>query len=112
MRELRERHGIVVATPGQQFARVVFLAGTGFAALPIALTVGLSSANVRTYLEIYEARRWQSRYADRYREIALIGDQHFRAEDQKRRPALRPPRSSGARRRPKSQALERAGCHL
>jgi hypothetical protein len=84
----------------QHFARVVFLLGKGFKPLQIALTVGISSANVQTYLEIYEATRWQSRYADRYREIELIGDQHFSAEDQKKGPASRPPRSSGARRRP------------
>jgi len=143
VRELRECHGIVVATRGQQkdigptvshkgvaighwlggceplevarkinhslhaverylqhFARVVFLAGKEFAPLQIALTVGISSANVKTYLEIYEATRWQSRYADRYREIELIGDQHFSGEDQKKGPASRPPRSNGARRRP------------
>ena len=143
IRELRERHGIVIATRGQQkdigptvshkgvaikhwlggceplevarkinhslhaverylqhFARVVFLAGKEFAPLQIALTVGISSANVRTYLEIFEATRWQSRYADRYGEIELIGDQHFSAEDQKKGPASRPPRSSGARRQP------------
>ena len=83
----------------QPFARVVFLAGKELVPLQIALTVGISSANGKTYLEIYEATRWQSRYADRYREIALIGDQHFSAEDQKKGSALRPPRSNGARRR-------------
>ena len=83
----------------QHFSRVVFLLGKDFAPLQIALTVGLSSANVQTYREIYEATRWQSRYSDRYREIELIGDQHFAAEDQKKGPAS-PPRSlSGARRR-------------
>jgi biotin operon repressor len=143
IRALRERHGIVVATRGQQkdigpsvshkgvaighwlggceplevarkinhslhaverylqhFARVVFLVGKGFEPLQIALTVGISSANVRTYLQIHEATHWQSRYADRYREIELIGDQHFSAEDQKKGPASRLPRSNGARRRP------------
>ena len=143
IRGLRERHGIMVATRGQQkdigptvshkgvaidhwlkgceplevarkinhslhaverylqhFSRVVFLSGKGFEPLQIALTVGISSANVKTYLEIYEATHWQSRYADRYREIALIGDQHFAAEDQKKGPASRPASSSGARRRP------------
>jgi hypothetical protein len=79
---------------------VVFLAGKEFAPLQIALTVGISLANVKTYLEIYEATRWQSRYADRYREIELIGEKHFSAEDQKKGPASRPPRSNGARRRP------------
>jgi DNA-binding CsgD family transcriptional regulator len=84
----------------QHFARVAFLSGKGFAPLQIALTVGISSANVKTYLEIHEATHWQSRYADRYREIALIGDRHFAAEDQKKGPASQPRRSSGARRRP------------
>jgi len=142
IRELREHHGIVVATRGQQkdigptvshkgvaighwcggceplevarkinhslhaverylqhFSRVVFLSGKGFEALQIALTVGISSANVNTYLEIYEATRWQSRYADRYREIALLGDQHFSAEDEKKGPASPPAKCSGAGRR-------------
>jgi len=84
----------------QHFARMVFLAGKGFEPLQIALTVGISSANVKTYLEIHEATHWQSRYADRYREIALIGDQHFAAEDEKKGPVSRLPRSSGARRQP------------
>jgi predicted transcriptional regulator len=79
---------------------VVFLVGKGFEPLQIALTVGISSANVKTYLQIHEATRWQSRYADRYREIELIGDQHFSAKDQKKGSALQLPRSNGARRRP------------
>ena len=143
IRQLREGHGIVVATRGQQkdmgpsvshkgvairhwlegseplevarkinhslhaverylqhFSRVVFLLGKGFEPLQIALTVGISSANVKTYLEIHEATHWQSRYADRFREIALIGEQHFTAEDEKKGPASRRANSSGARRRP------------
>jgi hypothetical protein len=64
----------------QHFARVVYLADKGFAPRQIALTAGISSATVKPYLEISEATRWQSRHAARYREIELIGDQHFAAE--------------------------------
>lgn len=84
----------------QHFSRVVFLVGKGFEPLQIALTVGLSSANVKTYLEIFQATHWQTRYADRYREVELIGDQHFVAEDQKKGSASQRPSSNGVRRRP------------
>lgn len=89
----------------QHFARVVFLAGRGFEPLQI------SSANVKTYLEIYQATRWQSRYADRYREIALIGDQHFSGEDQKR-DLLRGRRGQTSPGGGHEQTFERADCHL
>ena len=69
----------------QRFSRVAFFLRKGFEPLQIALTVGISSANVKTYLEIDEAPRGQSRYADRYRAIALIGDQRFAAGELRRR---------------------------
>jgi hypothetical protein len=84
----------------QHFSRVVFLARKKFELLQIALTVGISSASVRTYLEIYQKTHWQSRFAQRFEEIDLIGAQHYEAEDAKKGVHSQPPRRSGDGRRP------------
>lgn len=72
------------------FSRCVFLRRKGFHPLEIALTVGISSAGVGTYLDIYEAQRGSPEYARRFEEIDLIGASHFEAEDAKKGGPLRP----------------------
>ena len=67
----------------QHFSRVVFLARKGFHPLQIALTVGISSAGVATYLDIYQTYKPQV-YQRRYKEIDLIGETHYEAEDEKK----------------------------
>ena len=84
----------------QRFSRVVFLHRKGFPFLQIALTVGISSSAVSTYLEIYDKTRWQSQYHARYEEIDLIGAQHYEAEDAKKGGPSRPQKRNGAWRRP------------
>jgi hypothetical protein len=67
------------------FSRVVFLATKpGFHPLQIALTVGISTASVKTYLDIYEAHRKKPEFKARLEEIELIGASHFEAEDAKK----------------------------
>lgn len=73
------------------FCRCVFLLRQDFQPLQIALTVGISSAGVRTYLDIYELQKDQKAFASRFEEIDLIGKTHFEAEDQKKGAPLRPP---------------------
>lgn len=83
------------------FCRVVFLVRKGFHPLQIALTVGISSGGVRTFLDIYETHGKKPEYAWRFEEIDLIGASHFEAEDaQKGGPSPGPGTSSTSRRRP------------
>ena len=72
------------------FSRCVFLRRKGFHEVEIALTVGISSAGVRTYLDIYESQRGSPEYAYRFQEIDLIGASHFEAEDAKKGGPSRP----------------------
>ena len=63
------------------FCRVAFLARKGFHPMQIALTVGISSGSVRTFLDIYEAHGKKPEYAKRFEELDLVGAQHFEVED-------------------------------
>jgi len=126
LRELREKHGIHVATRGQQkdigpgvshrgvalrlwlegkepvevarhinhslhaveryiqhFSRVVFLSRKRFHPLQIALTVGISTATVGTYVEIYHSHKKEV-YQRRFEEIDLIGESHYEAKDEEK----------------------------
>jgi biotin operon repressor len=81
------------------FCRVVFLLRKGLHPMQIALTVGISSGGVRTFLDIYDAHRKKPEYARRFQEIDLIGAQHYEAEDLKKGgPTLRPEASRSSRR--------------
>jgi hypothetical protein len=68
----------------QHFSRVAFLKRKEFHPLQIALTVGISTAAVDTYLELYEKTHWKTQFRGRYEEIDLIGAQHYEAEDLKK----------------------------
>lgn len=82
------------------FCRVVYLVRKDFHPHQIALTVGISSGGVRTFLDIYEAHRKKPEYARRFEEIDLIGATHYEAEDlEKGGPSLGPA-TSNANRRP------------
>lgn len=83
------------------FCRVVFLVRKGFHPLQIALTVGISSGGVRTFLDIYEAHRKKPEYEWRFQEIDLIGAQHFEAEDLKKGGPSPGPATSSTPRRPR-----------
>lgn len=68
----------------QHFSRVVFLHRKGFALLQIALTVGISSTSVQTYLTLYESFKRKRSCKSRLREMDCIGLQHYQAEDEKK----------------------------
>jgi len=76
------------------FCRCVFLRRKGFHELQIALTVGISSGSVRTFLDIYEAHRKTPEYARRFEEIDLIGATHYEAEDLKKGGPTQQPETS------------------
>lgn len=82
------------------FCRVVYLVRKGFHPHQIALTVGISSGGVRTFLEIYEAHRKKPEYARRFEEIDLIGATHYEAEDLEKGGPSRGLEASNASRRP------------
>lgn len=67
----------------QHFSRVVFLVRKRFHPLQIALTVGISTAAVNTYLDVYH-RYKKKVYNGRFEEIDLIGESHWEVEDAKK----------------------------
>lgn len=84
----------------QRFSRVVFLRWKGFAPVQITLTVGISSANVQTYLEIYETYRHKRAARHRFEEMERIGAEHYQAEDAKKGGHLHGGNASDEWRRP------------
>ena len=68
----------------QHFCRVVFLLWKGLRPLEIALTVGISSANVQSYLDLYDRHKRSTRHRARFEEIEIIAGPHYTAEDQKK----------------------------
>ncbi len=82
----RDTHHSLHATERyiQQFSRVSFLRRKDFFPLQIALTIGISTAAVDAYLELYESTHWMTQYRERYDEIDIIGAQHYEAEDGKK----------------------------
>lgn len=83
------------------FCRVVFLRRKDFHELQIALTVGISSGGVRTFLDIYETHRKKPEYARRFEEIDMIGAQHFEAEDLEKGGSMHELETSSTNRRPR-----------
>ena len=83
------------------FCRVVYLVRKSFHPHQIALTVGISSGSVRTFLDIYEAHRKKPEYARRFEEIDLIGATHDEAEDLEKGGPTRRPGTSSTSRRPR-----------
>jgi hypothetical protein len=84
----------------QHFTRVVFLRRKGFTALQIALTVGLSTASVDTYLGIYETLQGQRGCVKRFQELEAIGEAYYAAVDEKKGARSRPVKSRSVGRRP------------
>jgi hypothetical protein len=82
------------------FSRVSFLLEKRFTSLQIALTVGISTAQVKTYQELYGQYRPKRRYAQRFEEVRLIGQQHYDALDEKKGAISRSKSSKNGRRTP------------
>lgn len=78
----------------QHFARVIFLAGLGFEPLQIAFTVGLSTATVKTYLDLYGQFKTSEGFKARLAELKAIGQAHHQGGDDKKGALLRPAASS------------------
>ena len=72
------------------FCRVVYLRRKAFHEYQIALTVGISTGSVKSYLEIYEGHRTKPEFQRRFEDIDLIGASHFHAEDEKKGVPLQP----------------------
>ena len=82
----RKIHHSLTATERyiQHFSRVVYLRRKSFMPLQIAMTLGISSASVNTYLDIYVTYRMRKSLRMRFEEIDAIGDAHYEAEDFKK----------------------------
>jgi hypothetical protein len=91
----------------QHFSRVVYLHRKKFAPLQIAMTVGISSASVQTYLDLYYQFKEKKDYGSRFEEIDLIGQNHFLAEEEKKGALLRPAPSKRLRRNPAKRERRR-----
>lgn len=66
------------------FARCVYCRRKGFTGLEIALTVGISTASVETYLGIYEEVHNKPDCAHRWEELDIIGAAHYQDRDAKK----------------------------
>jgi hypothetical protein len=83
----------------EKFKRVAYLRRRGFDDFQIALTVGMSVAAVRTFVQIYHDSKNRSFFRSRLAEIELVGEQHYVAEDEKKDSASSNASSSGGTRR-------------
>jgi len=75
------------------FSRVCYLRTREFQPVQIAMTVGISGALTRTYLDLYERVKDTEGFRLRQAELTLIGTQYYQALDEKKG-ALLPPAKS------------------
>jgi len=68
----------------EKFKRVAYLDEKDFSVFDIALTVGMSVAAARTYVDICHSMRSEPFFAQRLAEIELVGEQHYLAADEKK----------------------------
>lgn len=68
----------------EKFKRVAYLRTKSFDDYQIALTVGISVAAAKTFVEIYHEFKHKSFFASRLAEIELVGEQHYLAADEKK----------------------------
>jgi len=83
----------------EKFKRVAYLRRKSFDDFQIALTVGMSVAAVKTFVEIYRESKDRSFFRSRIEEIELVGERHHFAEDEKKDSASSNASSSGGTRR-------------
>ena len=83
----------------EKFKRVAYLRRKNFDDYQVALTVGMSVAAVRTFVEIYKASKDRPFFRSRLEEIELIGEQHYLAADEKKDSASSNVSSSGGMRK-------------
>jgi transcription initiation factor IIE alpha subunit len=65
----------------QHFSRTVYLVRKQFHPLQIAMTVGISTMSVRTYLDIYDQYAKRPEFRRRWDEIDLVGAASYEAKD-------------------------------
>ncbi len=65
----------------QSFSRVVFLEQKGFDCFAMALTMGVSVAQVKTYLAVLEEHRKRPEFERRAKEIEIIGGKFHETRD-------------------------------
>lgn len=84
----------------QTFMRVVYLHRKQFGVTELALTVGISTAAVTTYLDLYREYVPKPEFYRRWEEIDLIGATHFVAVDAKKGASSPRRKSSDVGRKP------------
>lgn len=84
----------------QTFARVVFLQQKGFECFAMALTIGVSVAQVKTYLAILKEHDHSAEFERRAKEIEIIGGKFHEAQDfEKGGPSLQQRSKKGGNKR-------------
>jgi len=68
----------------EKFKRVAYLRGKGFDDYQSALTIGISVAAVKTFVELYKHYRNKPFFEQRIDEIELVGSQYYIAQDEKK----------------------------
>ena len=68
----------------EKFKRVVYLRGKNFDDYQSALTIGISVASVKTFVQLYHEFKNKTFFKSRISEINLVGSQHYIAEDKKK----------------------------
>lgn len=69
----------------EKFKRVAYLRGSkNFMVSEIALTVGISLAATRAFVELYETSRHTAFWRERLAEVALVGHESYLAADEKK----------------------------
>jgi DNA-binding CsgD family transcriptional regulator len=68
----------------EKFKRVAYLRGKNFDDYQSALTIGISVAAVKTFVELYKQYQHKSFFKQRMDEIELVGAQYYVAQDEKK----------------------------
>ena len=68
----------------EKFKRVAYLRGKNFDDYQSALTIGISVAAVKTFVELYKQYQDKSFFKQRMDEIELVGSQYYVAQDEKK----------------------------
>lgn len=68
----------------EKFKRVAYLRGKNFDDYQSAMTIGISVAAVKTFVELYNQYQDKSFFKQRMDEIELVGSQYYVAQDEKK----------------------------
>ena len=68
----------------EKFKRVAYLRGKNFDDYQSALTIGISVAAIKTFVQLYQQYQHKPFFKQRISEIELVGSQYYTAQDEKK----------------------------